>query len=449
MSRVPTNMNQDNPSFPKRYVVIGVGGRATMFLDPLASRYQESAKLVGLCDTNARRIAWHNERLRREFNHPEVPGYSEADFDRMLAEQKPNFVIVCTVDASHHEYIIRALDAGCDVITEKPMTTDEAKCGQILDAVRRSGRRVRVTFNMRWMPGLTHIKKLILGGKIGRVKSVLLEYRLNTKHGADYFRRWHSDKSRSGGLLVHKSTHHFDLVNWWLDAIPKTVFAFGDLAFYGRANAVSRGREDLTRYDRYTGLAPDSDPFKLDLASNPNLKGLYLDAEKEDGYVRDRNVFRGGIDIEDTMSVLVKYRNGATLTYSLTAFCPSEGFRVSINGDGGRIEYTENFTSHIIGASAQESEEPPKLILHPLFQPAVEVDIPAGVGDHGGSDLLLQDQIFGTCPASDDRDAGPEQGAASALIGFAANNSLQTGQPVEINDLCPLRPMAAKLSELI
>ena len=64
---------------------------------------------------------------------------------------------------------------------------------------------------------------------------------LDTSHGADYFRRWHREKDKSGGLLVHKSTHHFDLVNWWLASSPKTVFAMGGLRFYGRENAEGRG----------------------------------------------------------------------------------------------------------------------------------------------------------------------------------------------------------------
>ena len=62
---------------------------------------------------------------------------------------------------------------------------------------------------------------------------------LDTKHGADYFRRWHRDKAHSGGLLVHKASHHFDLVNWWIQSAPTRVFASGGLRFYGD---VSSGR---------------------------------------------------------------------------------------------------------------------------------------------------------------------------------------------------------------
>lgn len=456
-------MNSQTDHFQKkRYAIVGTGGRVVMFLDPLASTFRDKSEIVGLCDINSVRLTYHANRLRSKFGMGNIPTFPAEEFDRMLAEQRPDVVIVCTIDASHDEYIIRALDAGCDVITEKPLTTDSGKCTKIMEAVERTGKSVRVAFNMRWMPGASLVKQIIVDGVIGRVKSVVLEYTLDTKHGADYFRRWHSEKDKSGGLLVHKSTHHFDLVNWWMDAIPETVFAFGNLAFYGRKNAIARGQPELAGYARYTGNAPDTDPFKLDLGNDVLLKELYLDAEKEDGYIRDRNVFREGIDIEDSLSVVVKYRNGALLTYSLTAFCPSEGFRATINGDKGRIEYVTHFKSHIIrgdngsgngngsAPAGKGKDTSQKVIVHPLFEPPYEAPIPIAEGSHGGGDPLLQNQMFGSALSRDliNRDAGHEQGAASAAIGFAANQSINTESPVRVSDLLNLRPEAVKLTEL-
>ena len=110
---------------------------------------------------------------------------------------------------------------------------------------------------------------------------------LDTNHGTDYFRRWHRAKENSGGLFVHKATHHFDLVNWWIDAYPKEVFAMGDLLFYGKENAESRG--ESYSYKRYTGeQAAQADPFALFLDKNHAMKGLYLNAEEETSYLRFR-----------------------------------------------------------------------------------------------------------------------------------------------------------------
>lgn len=445
----------------KRFVAVGTGGRVTMFIDPIARDYSDKSELVGLCDPSETRMRYHQKRLQESYGYHEVPMYPIEDFDRMIEETKPDSVIVTTVDAYHHEYIIRALEKGLDVVTEKPMTVDAEKCRAILEAHEKSPRDIRVTFNYRWSPGVTAVKQEILKGTIGKVHSVNLEYLLNTSHGADYFRRWHSDKSMSGGLLVHKSTHHFDLVNWWIDSIPQEVFAYGDLVFYGKKNAIARGDEKLTKYDRYTGQATTEDPFALFLDDKDNLKNLYLDAEKDSGYIRDMNVFREGITIEDTMSVLVKYRSGVSLTYSLNAFAPWEGFRVSFNGDKGRIEYFEAHGTHLIAGQSDEelakeqtsSMKPGKnkeLIVRPLFGDPYEIKIVEAKGGHGGGDPLIQRQIFDPEAPKDEyhRNAGHEQGAASILIGIAANQSIKDGKPVRVGDLCLLKPNAVKLSEL-
>ena len=196
----------------KRHAFVGTGGRALSFLDPLVTTYGDWNELVAICDVSPVRMAYYNEVLVRDLRHPAVPAYTADRFDEMLHEQKPDEVFVATKDSTHHEYIVRALKAGCDVITEKPMTTDAAKCREIMDAVEASGKRVRVAFNYRWAPFRTKVKELIESGVVGKIHSVNLEYLLDTNHGADYFRRWHAHIENSGTLLVHKSTHHFDLV---------------------------------------------------------------------------------------------------------------------------------------------------------------------------------------------------------------------------------------------
>ncbi len=442
----------------KKYALVGTGGRATTFLEGIVVSHRDAAQLCALCDVSPTRMQFYNDRIGGDWGGKPVPVYAAEDFDRMLAEQRPDAVVVTSVDSTHGDYIVRALAAGCDAITEKPMTTEAETCRAILEAAESSEGEVRVCFNYRWQASSTRIRELIAAGEIGEVKSVHLDYALDTRHGADYFRRWHSDKSQSGGLQIHKSTHHFDLVNWWIDAIPEEVFAYGGLVFYGKENALARGDEKLTRYDRYTGTESAGDPFALDLAANENLRQLYLHAEKETGYLRDRNVFREGIGIEDTLAMLVKYRTGVVLTYSLNAFSPVEGYRVVFHGSRGRLEYQHWGGSHIIAGQtdaelAAEQESGGKfeeLLVRPHFKPARAVEIPAQHGGHGGADPLLAEQIFATNPPEEKlgRNAGAEQGAASVIVGIAANESLRTGSPVRAADLITLRPDAKRLSEL-
>jgi predicted dehydrogenase len=422
-----------------RYAIVGTGSRATMYVDAICGTHARHAELAALCDTSSVRVAYHNSRLAGRFGHDQVPGYDAGDFGRMLAEQRPDTVIVTTVDAYHHRYIVAALEHGCDVVSEKPMTTDDDKVAAILAAAERTGGRVRVTFNYRYSPAYTRLRQLVAGGAIGVPLLVDFSWLLDTSHGADYFRRWHREKPMSGGLLVHKASHHFDLVNWWIGDWPRTVFAMGSLSFYGRDAATARG--ESYAYSRYTGHA-GADPFALDLERSPMLRGLYREAEEESGYLRDRNVFGDNISIEDTMAVTARYRRGALLSYSLVAYAPWEGLRVAITGDKGRVELYERHSEHVIerdptGAGRGDAEAgPPRSIrLFPMFSAPVDIEIPAS-GPHGGDALMLE-QIFdpGAPPDPDGRAATHLDGAAAVLLGTAANRSIATGVPVGLDQL--------------
>ncbi|AOZ93742.1 Gfo/Idh/MocA family oxidoreductase [Paenibacillus crassostreae] len=422
----------------KRYVLVGTGGRAEFFYGALTEKYRDTSELVAFCDMNQTRMNYANQLLREKYNYPEISTYTADQFDLMIQTEKPDVVIVTSIDRTHHTYIIRAMELGCDVVTEKPMTVDEEKCQEILDTVKGTGRNVRVTFNYRYAPHHTKLRELIMDDVIGQVNSVHFEWLLNTEHGADYFRRWHRDKRNSGGLLVHKSTHHFDLVNFWIGSQPEIVFAFGDLMFYGKENAEKRGVTEF--YERATGnTIAKEDPFALHLDDNEHLKAMYLDAEHEDGYRRDQSVFGDGINIEDTMGVMVRYKSKAILTYSLVAYQPWEGYRIVFNGSKGRIEANVVEQSYVNsgGDKAMEGALKGKSIqVFPMFDEPYEVQVDEAEGGHGGGDPVLLNDIFGH-PQEDkyNRAANHIDGARSILTGIAANQAIRTGLPVRVDSL--------------
>ena len=409
-----------------------------MYYHALASRYAETSDLVGLCDVNETRMDYVNSALQELYGASPVPTYKSSQFDQMIREQKPDVVIVTSIDRTHHVYITRAMQLGRDVITEKPMTIDEVKCQQILDTIERTGRNLRVTFNYRYAPHNTKLRELLMEETIGQVFSVHFEWLLDTRHGADYFRRWHRDKRNSGGLLVHKATHHFDLVNFWLASYPQIVFAMGDLRFYGRENAEQRGVTEF--YSRaYGSEHAKDDPFALHLEGSERLKALYLDAEHEDGYYRDQSVFGDGISIEDTIGVMVRYRNNAIMTYSLNAYLPWEGYRVALNGSKGHIQILVAEHSYVSAgeeAAAEGVTRTKRITVFPMWGEPYDIEIPKGVGGHGGGDTVMLDDIFGE-PKPDpyQRAASHIDGAMSILTGIAGNKSMRTGLPVRVDEL--------------
>ncbi|MBC8094246.1 MAG: Gfo/Idh/MocA family oxidoreductase [Akkermansiaceae bacterium] len=424
----------------KRYAVVGVGSRSNMYRDAILKSYPEHAELVGFCDNNIGRLRLAQARSSRAGGR-EIPVYDAKDFDRMIRETKPEVVIVTTKDSTHGQYIIRAMELGCDVITEKPMTTDEKKCRAILNAQRKTGRNCRVAFNYRYSPPRTQVKDLLMSGVIGDVLSVDFHWLLDTSHGADYFRRWHANKANSGGLMVHKSTHHFDLVNWWLSAVPVSVMATGKRDFYTPQMAKRLGLQGA--HERcLTCPEKDKCTFYLDLAENRGLKELYLDNEKYDGYFRDRCVWRPDIDIEDTMNVQVLYNTGATLSYSLNAFNAWEGYMIAFNGTKGRIEHKVEEKISINGDGSVPGAikgEGTYIRIFPMRAPAYRVSIWTGEGAHGGGDQVMLDDLFLPEKSADKylRASDQRGGAYSILTGIAANHSIKTGEAVEIAKLVP------------
>jgi predicted dehydrogenase len=421
-----------------RYANVGTGSRSRMYQRAIFDTYKDHCEMVGLSDPNEGRLQIVLERAKNA-KGKDVPGFHSDDFDDMIEKTKPDVVIVTTVDGFHHQYIIRAMELGCDVITEKPMTIDAEKCQQIIDTQKKTGKNCKVTFNYRYSPPRTQVKELLMSGVIGEVYSVDFHWLLNTFHGADYFRRWHSQKKFSGGLMVHKSTHHFDLVNWWLSAVPVSVMAKGKREFYTPEMA---NRLGLTSHHERCHTCPEKDKcgFELSLENSRGLKELYLDNEKYDGYFRDKCVFRPDIDIEDTMTVAVEYDDNVQMSYSLNAFNAWEGYMINFNGTKGRLEHQIVESIYVSGTDTVQGgiqDGGTHTTVIPLRGPAMVQEVWTGEGGHGGGDRVMLDDIFLPEKKEDKyrRAADQRSGAYSILTGVAANLSFQKKTNIVIDDL--------------
>jgi hypothetical protein len=160
--------------------------------------------------------------------------------------------------------------------------------------------------------------------------------------------------------------------------------------------------------------------------------------ESYDGYHRDKCVFSPDIDIEDSMQALVNYDTGATLKYSLNAFCAWEGYTIQFNGTRGRLEHKCEETVYINGDGTVPGalkEEGTHIRIYPTREPAFEVPVWTGEGGHGGGDNLMLRDLF--APEGDRylRAADHRSGVASILCGVAANRSIAEGGWVKIDDL--------------
>ena len=450
-SAAPTNRT----AAKMKLAMVGTGSRGTsMWGSGLIQRYPDNVEFVGLCDKNPGRAEVSKEIVRS----PNARTYSDltnpmAAFEKMVTETKPDLVIVTTVDATHCDYIVRSMELGANVLTEKPMVIDEKQIQRVLDAEKKSGMKTRVGHNARYGPLNSKLWEMLRGGEIGDITSVDLNWYLDTSHGADYFRRWHRLLECSGSLLLHKASHHFDMLNWLIDSDPESVYATGSLSFYGKNGPY---RAENCRTCQHTRQCPfywqiERPSMSAEMQSAAGVsemaqqarvspyRQLYLNCEKYDGYLRDGCVFKNDINIFDKTAATIKYANGVQVAYSLTCFSPYEGYRIAFNGTKGRIDVwvQSSNPTHDIDYS--------EIVLYKNFSRRQYIPIQRASGSHGGSDDVLRDQIF--IPSTPDpykQCAGTRDGAMSCLIGIAARNSIFSGQPVKIADLTSLKPQAKK-----
>ncbi|XOJ02091.1 Gfo/Idh/MocA family protein [Paenibacillus polymyxa] len=424
----------------KRYALCGVSGRALgQFAKPIHELFSHNSEVVALLDSDPARFEVYRDRFPE---HTEVAVYGTSDFGVMVDETRPDCIIVAGRDDTHAHYIVAALERDLDVITEKPMTTTGADARRILEAEARSKGNVTVTFNYRYMPIHMRIKELIQEGKLGRVTSIDLNWYIDTHHGSSYFKRWNRERAFSGGLSVHKSTHHFDLVQWWINQKPVEVFAYGALNYYGAEGewnpAQEDGRhcrtchvsEDCAYYSRWTSRS------RQIRVPDDHLNQLGTTSQQEFPYTSyrpDQCIFDSTIEIEDTYAATVKYSGGALMSYSVNFSLPYEGYRLAINGTKGRLETLE----YHMPARTPFPTPVQTIDYFPLFGSKETIHVVHREGGHGGGDPLLLEDIF----LGEDKKrpyrilSGAEDGAYSVAAGEAVWRSVEEHRPISIDEV--------------
>jgi predicted dehydrogenase len=270
------------------------------------------------------------------------------------------------------------------------------------------------------MPYFAEVKRLIKEGKIGKPLHVTYDYFLNSNHGGDYFKRWHRKMENSEGMLLHKSTHHFDIVNWLLEDEPAKVTALGNRVYFGDESKSHAKRCKECTYTECECYSSQTGPCDEE---------MYYKAEHEDGYIRDKCSFLPDADIYDNMSVSVQYQKGAILAYSLHLFSTYEGYRMTVTGEKGVLETA-------IGYSEEEVNDPKFTVKITYRNGQTEVvRCDKASGGHGGGDDRLIAMLFGG--EKDDplgQCADGFAGFTSAMIGIGANESIKEGKTVNLTE---------------
>jgi len=385
--------------------------------------YSKYVELVGLMDINPGRLSFADGYIGAG-----CPVFT--DVREMITKQKPQALIIASVDAVHHEAIITGMEMGCDIICEKPLTTDEHKAQAIIDVQRRTKRKMLVTFNYRYPPYRAKMKELLMSGLVGKINTVDFHWNINHGHLNRYIQRWHGEMQHSGSLWLHKSSHHFDLVNWFLNSEPEEVFAHASLDRFGKQGPF-RGKNcrDCAHTQRC--------PYHWDILQQPLLKSLYVDNEHYDGYIRDNCVFRHEVDVFERHSAVIKYMNGAILNYSLTGDTDFDGYWIAFNGTKGRLEArlegypVKNYAEMVFTPIDRFTRNKPQIFRVDLIDE-----------DYWGGDALMMEHLFVNPNRPDPlrQQATLRDGVMAVLTGIAARKSILSGKPETIKGLTSLNP---------
>ncbi|MBA3277020.1 MAG: Gfo/Idh/MocA family oxidoreductase [Chloroflexia bacterium] len=400
--------------------------------------YSRSTELVAVVDMDLARV-----EAFKELRGLDLAAYRPDEFDRMIAETAPDVVIIATPDGTHVDFIVQSLAHGLDVITEKPMVIDCDQANRIFAAEAASDGSVRVTHNTRYTAANRQIKRMILDGLVGRVTNVEFVWNIDTYHGSSYFYRWNRDRAKSGGMSITKGCHHFDLLNWWMGDVPEQVFAFGALNYYGskspwnpsvidgKAYPVREQRERSAYRTRWltADAPPEDDHLK------PGDPGYTLPNEAQYPSDQPLYIFDAEIDIEDTYSAVIRYRGGASATYSTNFSAPWEGYTVAVNGTHGRLESTHHAAPSRTPFPVTGEQS---ISYFPMFGERQIHETRKAAGGHGGSDPLLLRHLF-TGELAEDGDlglaAGSLDGAYAVAVGEAVWRSARENRLIAIDEL--------------
>ncbi len=158
----------------------------------------------------------NREKFAKKFNI--TPAES---WQAVIDDPEIDCIAVATPDYAHTEYTIYALEAGKDVLVEKPMAMSVKECEQIIKARDKSGQKLMVNYHNRWYPALAEAKKIIDAGTIGKPISgnFILSDSINwTRNNMTW-----ADKSGPEWFLM---SHLTDLALWLLDDLPDSIQAF-------------------------------------------------------------------------------------------------------------------------------------------------------------------------------------------------------------------------------
>ena len=414
----------------KDIVLIGAGNRGIKYSE-IGLQMEDGFRVVAVAEP----IKERREYIRELFNIPDELCFES--WEQLLEKEKfADIVLIATMDKDHYTPTMTAIEKGYNIMIEKPISTLPEECVAIEQAAIKKSVFVLVCFVLRYCDFFTGLKKLIKDGVIGKVINVQHAEDVGNVHHSHSFVRgnWGNSKN-SSFMLLQKSSHDIDVLQWLLDKKCKRVSSFGSLSYFKSENAP----------DGSTEYCIDGCPHAEKCYYN--AVKLYLESDskwfrttatkKEDPTDADvelalRNtqygkcVYKCNNDVVDHQIVNMEFEDGITVNFTMSAFNKGDR-RIVLMGTKGVI--SGNMEDGYVSLYSFEDETTKKINLTELVTAS---DI---TGGHGGGDKGIMQELKNLCNSKEKNIGISYNSVSGHMVAFASEESrLNGGKVIDVEE---------------
>ena len=403
--------------------IIGVGARGGNAYGKLICKHPDKYKITHLCDIREDRL----ESFGNLFDVPKANRFS--DDNEFLREKRADILLIATPDTLHVRHCLSAFELGYDVLCEKPLSDKAEDCLALLEAQKKHGNKALVCHVLRYSPTYIKLAEIIDSGAIGQLISIDWIEPVGYWHQAHSYVRgnWRNTEI-SAPMILAKSCHDLDLIQFYAKSKCKSVSSIGELTFFKPQNAPEGSSERCSDcklknscpYSAYriyierwkeAGCPKSEWPYTV-LVPEPVDEEKLIAAIESGPY--GRCVFRCDNNVVDHQAVQILFENGVTATLNMNAFTLHGGRRIGIFGTLGEIMLNDSdITLSVFGQPTRK----------------VAVDLPTEGSDyaHGGGDARLIDSLYDMMEGKATMQTSLEASVESHLIGIKAEESRLLG----------------------
>ena len=411
-----------------KVAVIGMGARGRNYSGILTKEY--NIPIVAVCDTNEECLeySWAN------FGTPKDMLFKYED--EFFAKGKlADVCIVSTQDRQHIGHALKALNAGYDLILEKPIAANWEDCNKISETAKKLDRKIFVCHVLRYTPFMTLLKKELDSGKYGKIVTINLTENVGYWHQAhSYVRGPWKKASESTPMIIAKSCHDLDILRYIIGEDCTVISSMGNLMYFKPENAPEGSAKRCVDCKYKETCTYSAVKYYLRERAEKGYFGWPISMFTRKGTVEavqkemetgeyGKCVFHSDNDVVDHQIVNMTFESGATASFTMTAYSNYMFREIAVHCTNGTIRgnMLENKLRCVVFGEEDTTEvRPPRII-----------DIDNSKDNdygHGGGDYFLMKNVVDYYNGdSKEIVASIDASMQSHLMGFKAEESRLKG----------------------